>query len=214
MTIELSRLGFASIDNKIQFFPIPKNASRFINKHLAELHWAEKPIILANERKIFAVIRDPFERWISGFIEDILLISSTNSDWRCKKTADVVVKAILQNQPNWLLDYVFKKHVLDIGFHTELQKDFFGNYPTEQITFFKLDNTLNYKLSTMLQEQGIRNNFINLPKFNVKQDREPCKSFRLKILDYLSNEENQKNKEQLFEFLQPDYNFIQKLSFY
>jgi hypothetical protein len=192
--------------NNICYLAIPKNASSSITNHFRALQWQE--IELSNitpEHTLCIILRDPYKRWISGFVEDIY--NYCNNDI----LKDKIIGEI-KSKDNWFLDWIFFSKSFDIGFHTKLQKDCMHvplSLPKETI-FFKLENNLNFKLHHWLVGEGIQNNFLQTDKQNVKQDLQIYKI----IQAYLFDAKNQDKKDKLLKYLKPDYDFINSIKFY
>lgn len=189
--------------NNYCYQSIPKNASSFITDHLRELHWSEINLNQIDKNFIIVLIlRDPYKRWISGFVEDIDGIDDNNLS---KK-----ITSVLEDKDTWFLDWIFESRTFNIGWHTKLQKDQIYSSLIPQTVFFKLENNLNFKLHHWLVGEGISNNFQNLPVFNSKQNSIVYQ----KITNYLSDAKNKRKKDMLLEYLQPEYDFINSVTYY
>jgi|LakMenE18May11ns_1017448.scaffolds.fasta_scaffold9772399_2 hypothetical protein len=205
-----------SPDKSIVWINIPKNASSFISSHLKQLKWQDNPFEpLDDNLTYFVVLRDPFERWISAFVEDCKVIEHSNGS-----SSNRIAESVCQDN-TWFLNFIFSEYrmsnqnkilkSLTMGFHTKLQIDFLPkNLHLERTTFFKCDNTLNFKLYHWLLGEGIKNSFIHLEPVNVTKDS----LFYNKIVQYINDPINRDKKEALQEYLKPDYDYINSITFY
>lgn len=205
-----------SPDKSVVWIDIPKNASSFISNHLKLLKWHDKAFgPLDNNLTYFVVLRDPFERWISGFVEDCKIIEDSNGS-----STNRIAESVCQDN-SWFLDFIFSKYRMSnqnnifksftIGSRTKLQIDFLlSKLHLERTTFFKCDHTLNFKLYHWLLGEGQKNDFTHLEPVNEEKDS----LFYNKVLQYLNDGKNLSKKEQLLHYLKPDYNFMNSLTFY
>jgi hypothetical protein len=182
---------------------IPKNASSFITNHLRDLHWSEINLNQIDKNyTVIAVLRDPYTRWISGFVEDVTGMND-------KDLSNKII-SVLEDENTWFLDWIFTSKTFNIGWHTKLQKDWIYPSLIPQTVFFKIENNLNLKLHHWLVGEGLPNKFQNLPAFNSRQDSVVYQ----KINSYLLDAKNKDKKDMLLEYLQSEYDFINSITFY
>lgn len=185
------------------YIAIPKNASTLVSNHLLSLQW--QYIDWSNVKSdftLFVIIRDPLERWISGFVEDIY--TNLHNDFFSRNIIHEI-----ETRDSWFLDWIFFSKTFHIGLHTGLQKDWINQFSHPQIIFFKLDASINYKLHHWLIGEGMSNDFLKLPKENVKHNL----LMYNRITEYLFDAKNQRYKEKLLEYLKPDYELINSTKF-
>jgi hypothetical protein len=185
---------------------IPKNASSLIVNHLKELNWNLIEIdyneVDIDYYNMIVVLRDPYQRWISGFVEDILDMPDS--------TLSKKVISVIEEKDTWFLDWFFEINKFNFGFHTSLQVDWVNKTNFTKKTYFRLENKLNFKLHHWLVGEGIANNFLNL---NVENSKKNTKLYN-QIEAYLFDYKNNHKKNRLLEYLQPDYDLISSTSFY
>jgi len=195
---------FLSPDKKLQFYPVYKNASQFVETNLERLGWERNHIDLDNLPLFFTVLRDPFERWISGFVQEIA--NTTNY-----KIEEILLENITDNNSSFLLDFIFEFPLFNIGTATELQVNYaFNKIPQSNIIFFKHGPNLNFKLHHWLLGEGIKNTLLNQSPINVLSNN----LLYQKIQNYFFDAKNIATKEKLLEHLKPDYDFINSIKFY
>ena len=76
-------LGMKNPTNDLFYKQIPKNASSMIRKVLHTMNWQYELFdehIIADGFKTIVVLRDPFERWISGITEYLTLYFPNKKD--------------------------------------------------------------------------------------------------------------------------------------
>lgn len=190
--------------NNLCYISIPKNGSTTISKHLQDLHWQNIDIWNINkEHTLFTILRDPLQRWISGFVEDVY--TNLDNEFFSRK-----IITEIESRDSWFLDWIFFSRSFNIGFHTSLQKDWVLPSFHSQMIYFKLDDNLNFKLHHWLVGEGLHNDFLTLKKQNIKHTT----SMYNAIDEYLFDAKNRHNKEKLLEYLKPDYDFINSIKFY
>lgn len=195
---------FLSPDKKLQFYPIYKNASQFVETNLELLGWERNNIDLDNLPLFFTILRDPFDRWISGFIQEI--INTTNY-----KIEEILLETIKDDNTSFLLDFLFEFPIFNFGKATELQINYdLHKIPNDKIVFIKFDANLNSKLNHWLLGEGIKNDFLQKSPINVHSKNTLYK----KVQNYFFDAKNIKTKEKLLEYLKPDYDFINSIKFY
>lgn len=122
------------------FIPIPKNSSTYVESFF-DIALGEKsyenfkfqtPI---TPKKTIVVLRDPIDRWISGIVHYFYLTNQVGYE--------VIPKTI------W--DFVTNQIVFDE--HTELQSRFLPNLDTDDIFFFKQDQTLQANIEEFIKVQ-------------------------------------------------------------
>lgn len=195
---------FLSPDKKLQFYPVYKNASQFVETNLERLGWERNHIDLDNLPLFFIILRDPYERWISGFVQEI--VNTTNY-----KIEKILLENITDNNSSVLLDFILEFPLFNIGKATELQVNYaFHKIPHSNIIFFKHESNLNFKLHHWLLGEGIKNKFLNQSPINVLSNS----LLYQKIQNYFFDAKNITAKEKLLEHLKPDYDFINSIKFY
>jgi hypothetical protein len=195
--------GYLSPNKQIQYFLIHKNASSSIENNLQQLGWAKKEIDLRSQRTLFVVLRDPFERWISGFVEDV-------GSYENKEISKKLIENI-NGDSNWLLDFLIDSSIFQIGWHTRLQCCYeFMYLPRDKIVFFKHGDNLNFKLHHWLLGEGIASNFLNSKYEQVLSGT----SLYTRLQQYFSDAKNQDKKTKLLQHLKPDYDLMNSITFY
>lgn len=188
--------------NNLFYQAIPKNASTFVTAHLSELGWAHSiDGNIPENLTIFVILRDPYQRYISGIIDEIQKIPTS-----LKKQ---IISNIMANN-NWFLDWLAHFNTFNLGPSTNLQIiNYKVNKPNgnNNTVFFNLDDQFNLKLHNWLVEQGISNNFLNLLPLNVRK----TSTLYSKINQYFTN--NHISNRKLMSYLKPDYEFINSINF-
>jgi hypothetical protein len=195
---------FLSPDKKLQFYPIYKNASTFVETNLEQIGWSPEHVNIDDYPTLFSILRDPFDRWISGFIQEI---TNTGN----YKIEEILLEDIKADNTSFLLDFLFEFPIFNFGKATELHINYdLHNIPDNKIVFFKFDTNLNFKLHHWLLGEGIKNDFLHKTPINVRSNN----MLYNKVKSYFFDAVNIKNKEKLLEYLKPDYDFINSTKFY
>lgn len=203
-------VGFCDPNYKVQNIPILKNASTFLKETVTQLGWQLKPIPLNKNISRFAILRDPFERWLTGFTQDI----NVYIDTRGPEESVYLNNLFRQTNVNWFLDFLIDRDVLYFDTHAQLQIkqldwiiDAIGE---EKITFIKMTDKLGQTLNHWLHSEGCKNNFVN-KKINAR-DKSNDIIFK-KINAYFFDGMNLRRKEKVMEYLAPDYKLFNSVNF-
>jgi hypothetical protein len=174
--------------DQLLYVHIPKNASTFTRDKLIDLGF--ETLNYHHEQKyanpVIAVLRDPFERWISGAVEYLV-----------RQNIDPI-------------EYINTEEVafehFEVDEHTARQTKFLHGLDTNNITFLKCDRNYKKNLFHFFNKNNIvlnskigwRNASILSP---VKQKLKPLLLKKI-------------NQTKLIEYLQPDYKLIESVEFY
>lgn len=133
---------FISVNEKLVYMHIDKCASTSISTALKERHFFDgksfqnKKILIekliSDEYKFFAVIRDPYSRWVSGVSEFMTRVNATEK---------YVISQVIQNK------YIFDEHTLP-------QYSFLDICHKNKINveYIRLDNKLEEKINNLLSK--------------------------------------------------------------
>jgi hypothetical protein len=174
--------------DQLLYVHIPKNASSFtrdkltgVGFELLNYHYAQK-----YTNPVVAVLRDPFERWISGALE--YLVKQFTDPERAINSKEVLFKHF------------------EVDEHTARQTKFLHGLDTNNITFLKCDR--NYK-NTLVHFFNKNNIALSAkPSWRNASTESPAKQ---KLKPLLLEKINQ---AKLVEYLQPDYKLIESVEFY
>ena len=182
---------YACLDKNIFCLPIPKNASSYSGNFLADLNWkyyhVTDPLELINKKQII-LLRDPIERWCSGFSQDYFF-DNLNLDLDDKDT----------------LDHIFKVGAL--GLHTKLQTEFI-KIKSNDVNYLNVDQNLTKNLSTFLNKEIKIRAYTSNRKHGSRMDN------RIKEKIYHIVNTNPKYKSMLIEFLKKDIELYNSVLFY
>ena len=208
--------GYVDPTSKLQWIPIVKNGTNFLRYHLITIGWQSKQIPLINEDILrFSIIRDPYERFISGVVEELEMYI----DLQDKTFCDLVFN---RNYCELFLKFLFDKVLLEssnfLGEHTTLQINLLkiatdnslDLYDSSRICYFKMNDKLGYQINHWLKTYDIQNT-INNGKINSKSVND---SRLLKLVqEFLFDYKNNKYKEKIYNYLEPDYIFFNNAKF-
>jgi len=219
-------VGLYDPDFKVQCISIPKNASTYIQSESVKYNWKERHIPLHENISRFIILRDPYERYLTGVTEDILgllrlndLLYLSNNDkekfikvlnklFVSKKKARVDMNPQFKNiMKGSFIDnrFYFGEHTITQINHFRLNEYAF----LELYTYFWATNTLGEDLNVFFHEKGCKSKFSN-NKQNVSTNHR--ETLRLLIAEFIDN--NYDIKLNLLQYLQPDYNLLKLIKFY
>lgn len=175
------------------FIPVPRCGSTYLLKHLAEnLGWMPYNYNFFTDGKFFSVLRDPYERWLSG----LWAIADPEAHDLDNKPVDLLSKESL--------DKMFDDPSLQ-NHHTTQQYVFFRHLDVSQITFFNFDD-----VKFMDNFQHFFHNELGI-ELDIKKDWHPSDEKTL-IKQIVESDSNNLNKLQ--KWLEPDYEFVKSVKFY
>jgi hypothetical protein len=204
-------VGWTDSAATVKNIPILKNATQFISHHAGLSNWQLKSIPISKNISRFTILRDPFERWLTAFTEDVKVFIHSREN-----PAEVVyLKNLFETSDiSWFLDFLIDHDVVYFDTHAQLQSkqlelalDTLGK---NNITFIKLNDKLGYFLNHWLHSEGCANSFNNT-KINAR-DKKNDPIYK-KIQTYFFDGRNLKRKEKVFAYLQPDYELFNTVNF-
>jgi|688.fasta_scaffold552276_2 hypothetical protein len=197
-------------NQKLWYFPIYKNASTKITSCLKRKNW--DTLIRTNiidEDKFFdksvqfAILRDPYERWISTFVSYIkspIFDQASLDSLLASKNKDDFIELLF----NWVAIREF--HV-----YTNLQSESFLDHPDlKKVNFFWLNGQSGYQLNKWFQSHSE-----TIPLNNsIENALDKTDLLYRETISFLFNYKNHKIKDKIMDYLQPDYDFISGIDFY
>lgn len=177
---------------------IPKNASCWVKNHFDGIDFNYYNGFDPTQHRVIVILRDPLERWVSGFVQ---MISGDDSN------SDMGIDNIV-----W--DEIFDTIAYDN--HTQKQIDFIANIPHDSIDWFCFeDNLVNNYVNYMLN-YGItiipkdESTFHNKNIFNRTSHDAYRRYLTSRVLEILNSEYQQKIQN----FYKEDYQLINSVKFY
>lgn len=192
--------GMLSPNREIFYLNIPKNASTYLTNLLKAndwIHWN----ILDNSHEIkttIAFIRDPLDRWISGFATYAALHlfgPGYGSDHFVEDFNDLSKRII------------FDQVIFDD--HTDLQVNYINQIITHNPLYFRCNSNLISQLNSFLQ--------INLnAKDNIDNNKTESNYDTWQVSDFIKKEleMNPDLKSKIIRAYKQDYDFITSIDFY
>jgi hypothetical protein len=201
------------------YIPIDKNASSRIKDELFSNKWQlaedmdlgigdsfDSNALFKFARK-FAVLRDPYERWLTGF--------TTFVSYRDARFFNLPLYDLLKSKHWYItLQILFEYHNdFEFDWHTKPQYKYLDvpddlNVDIDSIDFFLYDTSIMLKLNTWFKNLGIEGLFDN----NYYQNkRSESNLIYNNLIHYLN--ENSHHKEKLMSWLMTDYKFFNSVKF-
>jgi|688.fasta_scaffold173429_3 hypothetical protein len=205
--------GYTHPNGTVQNLGILKNATTYFNNESARQGWALREIPITEKVTRFVILRDPFERYISGLAEDF-------GRYAVQSEKISFFQNMIDNNYFFdFFDFLFDANIFAIAEHsqlqvTNLQYSRIDKIGIENYTFIKMTDYLGDNLNLFLQGENIKADFTNV-KLNEKISG-VSDMFGLyeKIQYYFNDRRNAKRKQKLLEFLEPDYKFINSINFF
>jgi hypothetical protein len=203
-------VGLCDPNYKVQNIPILKNASSFITNTLTQLNWQVKPIPINKKIARFVVLRDPYERWLTAFTEDIKVFINS-------RTPDEIVylnNLFQNNDISWFIDFLLDRDILYFDTHAQLQIKqldwIIECIGKDNLTWVKMTDKLGHILNHWLHGEGCKNNFNNAKIHATDKINDDI--YR-RIEAYFFDAKNFKYKAKVLEYLAPDYELYNSVNF-
>ena len=200
------RAGHCYVRDRIAYLNTPKCASSFLKD---ALDWEQQcfdnmeqsvdvPVYYTSVDHIMVVIRDPYERWLSGIAEYFELYYPNDES--------VFEFLEFSHSQQFICDRVA------FDDHTESQLFFLQNVPLDKCVFFKMNANLGTKVHEFLNTQGVANTV------NIAQPKNTTAkaSFKGRIMSKMNNilRNDLTLYKQVLAYMEDDYDFIDKYVWY
>jgi hypothetical protein len=204
-------LGFCDPNYRVQNIPILKNATTYLATTLSNLNWHLKYVPIDRKIKRFVILRDPYERWLTAFTQDLSKWIYYRSPEETKELENIFYNGNVNL--NWFIDFLIDRDVLCFDAHAQLQTQIlnliFEVLPQEQIAFFKMTDKLGQALNYWLHNEGCPNN-LNNAKIHARSNED---ELHKKISTYFFDGKNLRRKEKVLDYLKADYELYNKVTF-
>lgn len=187
---------------------IMKNASTYFLDQASKQNWTYQFIPFDKKIECFVILRDPFERYISALVEDILRYNSINPN------NENFIDYLIENRKLFdFFNFLFDNKIFKIYDHTVSQRDqiksLMEDFGIHNITFIKLTENLADNINAFLSSRQCQSVF-SKEELHSRKDK-PLYSL---INEYFFDGKNLTRKENLFEYLKSDYDFINSVNFF
>lgn len=202
--------GFTNPEGTVQNIGILKNASTYFDTEAQKQGWTFQSIPYKQQITRFVILRDPYERYVSGLAEDLDRYLTLNNDKQA-----FIKKIYTDNLAFDFFDFLFDLEVFELGDHTHLQTKILQftikEIGVENMTFIKLTDTLGDSINQFLHGQNCKTNFSNI---KMHEKSLANQSFLPLAQYYFAHIKNKKRKENLLHYLWPDYKFMNSINFF
>jgi hypothetical protein len=197
-------------DRTVAFINIPKNSSTSVKNALTPTGWEIFDLHEIDQANMhyLVLLRNPFERWISGIAEYLTMYhGNVIDDLSCEH--DLGSLPILGQR--LALSIIFDKFQFDD--HTDLQCSFLLDLPWDQCTFIFIDSDLNTNLNQFLVAHSMAP--VKLGNENsASHGTARNLTVKLSIQKMLTRilENSPERREKLQEYLWPDLQLINRVN--
>jgi hypothetical protein len=207
-----STLGYTNPEGTVQIIGILKNASTYTQTEALRQGWTFETIPFKTQIARVLLLRDPYERYLSGLAEDIDRYLSINNE------KQKFFQNLLDNDFFFdFFDFLFDTKNFIIEDHTQLQtqaiKRIIHEVGINNLVWIKITDRLGDNLNLFLQGENCKSDFSN-EKINQKTRSDRLLMIRNVIESYFFDGKNKKRKDNLLEYLQPDYKLINSVNFF
>lgn len=207
-----STLGYTNPEGTVQNIGILKNASTYMQEEALRQGWTFETIPFKAKITRLLLLRDPYERYLSGLAEDIDRYLSINNE------KQKFFKNLLDNNFFFdFFDFLFDAKIFTVEDHTQLQtkaiERIIQEVGIDNLVFIKITDRLGDNLNLFLKGENCVSDFSN-KKMNQKTRSDRLLMIRDVIERYFYDGKNQKRKDKLLEYLQPDYTLINSVNFF
>jgi hypothetical protein len=195
-------VGWSDPTRTVQNIAIHKNGTSFVESHAKQMGWTETTITTSKDIIRFVILRDPWERYLTAYVEDIHDVIYYKPSLK-EKVLDSF------RSDSLLIDVLIEMNVFKIGEHTRLQHTWINPLPDENTFFFRMNSNVGIDLHNWLNSLGIANTFNNSKIY--ERNKSDCVIYT-RLLEFFEN--NSKSKEKVLKYLEPDYKLINTNKFY
>lgn len=195
-------VGWSDPNQIVQNIAIHKNGTSFIEHHARQMGWTETIVTTNKDVVQFVILRDPWDRYLTAYVEDIYDIIYYKPELK---------ERILDSfrSDSLLIDILIEMNIFKIGEHTRLQHTWTDPLSKDNIIFFKLNSNLGSSLNAWLNSLGIVNTF-NDSKIYERNKKECV--IHNQLLEFFLN--NHKSKDKVLKYLEPDFELFNTVQFY
>lgn len=210
-------VGYVSPDLDFFYIRINKNSSTKLVTVFESLDWhlvdipPEQTHLYYEKCKLFCVLRDPYSRYLSGLTQFLTTGAPDNKILGIEDWQSSLAQAVDRPSKFEVIKLFFEKFdKFDFDYHTKLQSTIIGCQDCSKINFFFLDNLLGSNLTSFF-----KNNNSNLVIDNTKYNHTSSDNRIYSLLhDFFEDDNNVHYKENLLQYLKPDYYLINSVQFY
>jgi hypothetical protein len=204
-------IGWVDPTVRIQNLPILKNGSSYVAQNVKKWGWKYQPVLLSNKKiKRFTILRDPYQRWLTGFKTDLHAYCTFEAEKENRKELENI---FINSNAYWFFDFLFDKDILRFDSHTNLQynqiKCSIDQLGIENIGFIKMTDRLGDTLNHWTGTNNVISHFTNV-KVNTTEE---SNVYYDRLVDYLSDPKNASRRDKLMDYLQPDYELFNNVNF-
>jgi len=194
--------GWADPSIKVQNIAIHKNGTSYIEHHAKQMGWEEIPVSDDPSITRFAILRDPWERYLTAYVEDIYDVVYYKPELKER------VLDFFKND-NLIIDVLIEMNVFKIGVHTQLHCQWINPLSKDATVFFKMNPNLGFDLHHWLNSVGVLNSLNNSKIY--ERNKKECIIYN-QLLNFFNN--NKKSKDKVLQYLEPDYELLNNIKFY
>lgn len=204
--------GWTDQTKRVQNLGILKNGSTYVSTNVEKWGWTMDTVLLSNKRvSRFAILREPYLRWLTGFAEDLGRYVELESDPLNKK---YIEDLFFNSNAYWFFDFIVDRDITNFSTHADLQVNqinfFIENCGIENISFLKMSDRLGDALNYWLGTKNIPSYFTNT---KVHQVNAASNIYYKRLVDYFSDTRNLGRKTRILEYLEPDYKLFNSVNF-
>lgn len=216
--------GYLDPTNHFFYIDIHKNASTKFSTLFLKQGWQYKEAYnlekILKRGRVFCILRDPFERYISGLTQfldtDVKELQNDPSDnsqlcliWKNLLFTNKDIESKLK-----VMKLVFMlTNNFEFDIHTRLQVKFLQHCEIDKIDFFLLDDNLGYRMSKYFQKY-IKFVQINNEKIHSTLDYPTSVNYHTIVQKFLTDDDYLQQRQKLLKYLQPDFQLINSIKVY
>lgn len=189
---------------KVQSIPIHKCGTSYVEKHAKQMNWEEDWLSYNNDVYRFVILRDPFERYLTAFVEDMYDVIYFRP-WLKEELLHTFEKG------NFLIQFLLALDIYKLSWHTITQYSMTRSLPEQNTVYFKLGPELGTQLNQWLNSLGINNTFNNQKIY--ERNKKDCVIYNC-LKTYFDDPLNVSDKDKILNYLKDDYSLINSVKFY
>lgn len=189
---------------KIQNVPIHKCGTSYIEHHAKKMGWQEEWLNIHPDSIRFVILRDPFERYLTAFVEDMYDVIYFRPNLK-EQLLETFQKG------DFLIQFLLALDIYKLSWHTITQYSMTRSLPIENTVYFKMGPNLGSQLNKWLDSLDISNTFDDQKIY--ARNKETC-VIHNRLSDYFNNPKNSADKDRILNYLKDDYSLINSVQFY
>jgi hypothetical protein len=191
----------SNLNSNLIYIPIPKNSSNWISEAFIRGGWYQDNCLknkFLENKKVLIILRDPLDRWISGFSEYV-----TRKVTRGPRRGTIQLNFKVMQNPKIYENFIYDEH-------TQLQSFYVDFVDLNKAEFFYMDSGYTDKITTFLSKIFTEHVEFESIRKNANEEKETRRYVKSILQIVLKN--NPDIVCRIKDFYKDDYNLLNELT--